>query len=98
MKIAVLFLLRTLHEEVDRIDQECLFVQRIRVLGVTVLESGGLQERDLWHVARVNCIEKIVDVVLMIRAVWEADTVHIRRPGVIRIARVREILERLMMR
>src|SRR5262249_569546 len=88
---------RTPHEEVDRFDHERLFIQRIRVLGVTVLESGGLQERDLRHVARVHRIEEIVDVVLMIRAICEPDAVRTRWPGVVGIARAREILERLVM-
>src|SRR5579863_6036592 len=88
----------TLHDEVDRIDEELLLIERIGVLSVAVLEARRLQKSDLRHVAGAGRIKEVVDVVLMVGAVAEAYVADAGRPSVIRIAGVREILEWLMMR
>src|SRR5262245_18748778 len=39
-------------QRVDSVDQEGLFIERGRVFSVAVLVSAGLEEADLWQVAR----------------------------------------------
>src|ERR1700751_605121 len=53
---------RLLLEEVDQIHDERLFLQRVRVSGVAVLEGLRLQEALSGEVSRLNGTEEIVEI------------------------------------
>src|SRR5579871_7065664 len=65
---------------------------------MAVLEAGGLEEGDLGHMAGIGRVEEIVQIVLVIRRVGVSDRADTARAGVVGIARIDEVLKRLVMR
>src|SRR5215469_14454190 len=63
-------------QKVDQIHDEGLFIQRIRVSGVAVLESLRLQKTHSREIARLNSGEEIVEIVLVIRGTLVPDLPH----------------------
>jgi hypothetical protein len=70
---------------VDRIHQECLFVDRIRVAGMAILVRSGFQVADSWEIAGGKGREKIAEIVLVIRLIRLTDR-HLLVPLALAIA------------
>ena len=85
-------------EEVDHCGDEGLFVERIGIAGVAVLESLRFQEADRRKIAGVNGVKEIMRVIFMIRLTIVSDFVDRSWPCVTRVQRRRVILEERMVR
>jgi hypothetical protein len=88
-----------LFDEVDRVDQELLLVQRIGFSGVPALDGRRFQEAYRWHVAGVHRIDEVMYIVLMVGLVAiPADSLDGRRAYVRGIRCRWIILKRLAVR
>src|SRR5258708_14292170 len=78
--------LRTRLEEVDRVDDKSLLIERTRVAGMAVLEAIGLQKRYGREVAGAYRVEEVVQAILMIHcAVGLTDQSNRTRPQMRRV-------------
>ncbi len=59
---------RSLLNKIDCVHQECLLVERIGVAGVTVVIRCGLKEADRGIIASLDGVEKIFQIVLVVRS------------------------------
>src|SRR5947209_12146529 len=53
-------------QQVDDVDDKRLLVQRTRVTRVTILEARSFQVADCRKISGLDCVEEVVDVVLMV--------------------------------
>src|SRR5258708_1910125 len=91
--------LRTRLDEVDRVDDKSLLVERSGVARMAVLKAIGLQERYRGKVARAHRVEEVMQVILMIHtAIGLSDESNRARAQMRRVRGARVPLEPFMMR
>jgi len=83
---------------IDRVDQELLLQERVRIPSMTVLESGRLHEADGGEVMGIGSIPKIRQIVLMVRLIGPSNFVDRGWGQVVWVRRRRVVLERFVMR
>ena len=81
------------HDRIDRVDDEGLLIERIRIAGVPVLIGGRLDDADRRQVTGLQRGEKQRQVVLMIRLVGLADVGGRARRQMLWILCTRPVLE-----
>ena len=86
-------------ETIDKIDQEGLQDQGIRIAGVAILIGGGLDKADRGKILRRDSVPEVCDIVLMVRLIAHvADQGDAGRGEVLLIRSGRVILKGLVMR
>ena len=95
------FPFRKLFDPIYRINQKMLFVERVRLVlyaRVTVLICGWLQKTHGRHMPAFNCRKKVMNIVLMVRAVLvRSYKVDVAGSQMIGVSGCFEILEWLVM-
>src|SRR6266568_6912182 len=85
-------------EEIDHVNHESLFIQRIRITGVAILVCRGFQQADRREVAGANRCKEICNVIVVIGRAIVANFGNGRWTSVVRIGSRRMILEKGVMR
>src|SRR5258708_22436842 len=91
--------LRTRLDEVDRVDDKGLLVERTGVARMAILEAIGLKKRYRRKIARAYRVEEVMQVILMIHtAIGLSDESNRARAQMRRVRGARVVLEPFMMR
>src|ERR1700739_1890059 len=85
-------------QEIDEVNEEGLFIERVGVPGVSVLERLRLNKAYSREVARANGSVKILQVVFVVGGAGVPDFGNRCRPRVLRVSCRRVVLEERMVR